>query len=121
MYWLFERLTEPLVIFGFAGQLVFMLRFLVQWFASERRGRSYVPIAFWYISIAGGFMLFLYGLLDKDPVIMFGQLLGLIIYFRNLYLIYRRRARVQQRSFAADQAAGGDSLPNLTEDPSPDA
>jgi lipid-A-disaccharide synthase-like uncharacterized protein len=97
MNWFWDRLCEPLVIFGFAGQFVFMLRFIVQWFASERRRRSYVPLGFWYISIAGGVMLMIYGVLDHDPVIMLGQALGLLIYFRNLYLIYSRRVRFQRR------------------------
>ncbi len=81
----------PLALFGFAGQFAFMLRFVVQWLASERRGRSYVPVVFWYFSLAGGVMLFTYALLKEDVVFMFGQALGLLIYVRNLVLIYRRR------------------------------
>ncbi len=90
------KLLHPLVLFGFAGQFVFMLRFLVQWYVSERRGRSTVPLAFWWISLAGGCMLGTYGLLDRDPVILLGQGLGIGIYARNLVLIYRRRARYLQ-------------------------
>jgi len=88
---------DPLALFGFAGQFVFMMRFMVQWLASERRGRSYVPIAFWWISLCGGIMLFTYALRREDVVFMCGQLLGLGIYARNLVLIYRRRARLRQR------------------------
>jgi len=95
--WFFDKLTQPLVLFGFAAQAVFMLRFVVQWFASERRGRSYVPIGFWYLSLLGGLMLFTYGLLDHDPVVMLGQALGLAIYIRNLVLIHRRRLRYHRR------------------------
>ncbi|TWT41943.1 lipid-A-disaccharide synthase [Phycisphaerae bacterium RAS1] len=89
----FQKLGQPLVLFGFAGQFVFMLRFVVQWLSSERRGRSHVPIGFWYLSLAGGLMLLIYGWLDEDPVIMVGQGLGLAIYVRNLMLIHRERAR----------------------------
>ena len=96
-FWLFEKLVDPLVVFGLAGQSVFMARFLVQWLASEARGRSYVPTAFWYISLAGGLMLFIYGVLDQDPVILLGQSLGIGIYARNLYLIHSRRSRHAQR------------------------
>lgn len=92
-----ERLDDPLVLFGFMGQFVFMLRFLVQWLVSERKGRSMVPIAFWYISCAGGLMLFTYGVLDVDPVIVLGQSLGITVYVRNLMLIYGRRARLRGR------------------------
>lgn len=91
--WLVDRLLNPLVIFGLAGQFVFMLRFLVQWFVSERLGRSHVPIAFWYLSIGGGIMLLIYGVFDEDPVIILGQALGLLIYARNLVLIYRHEPR----------------------------
>ena len=96
-HWLFEKLTQPLVLFGLLGQCVFMLRFVVQWLASERRGRSYVPTAFWYISLAGGLMLFTYGILDEDPVILLGQSLGIGIYARNLYLIHARQRRYRAR------------------------
>lgn len=96
-FWLFQKLSEGLVVFGLTGQFIFMLRFLVQWIASERRGRSYIPIAFWYISLAGGIMLFIYGLIDHDPVILLGQSLGLGIYLRNLYLIHSGRARYRHR------------------------
>ena len=106
--WFLERLLDPLGLFGLAAQAVFMLRFVVQWLASERRGRSYVPVAFWYISLSGGLMLFLYATIRRDPVIMLGQLLGIGIYARNLVLIYRRRWRLrerQQRGFPIAPAA----------------
>lgn len=96
-HWFFQKLDDPLVVFGFVGQFTFMARFLVQWLASERRGRSYIPVPFWFISLAGGTMLFIYGVLDQDPVIMLGQSLGIGIYLRNLWLIYRRRLRFAQR------------------------
>jgi lipid-A-disaccharide synthase-like uncharacterized protein len=82
-HWFFQKLAQPLVLFGIAGQCLFMLRFVVQWFASERRGRSYIPIAFWYFSLGGGGMVLTYGILDHDPVIMLGQSLGIAIYLRT--------------------------------------
>lgn len=103
-FWLFEKLQEPLVLFGLTGQFVFMMRFVLQWFATERRGRSYVPVGFWYLSLGGGIMLFVYGLLDHDLVVMFGQSLGLGIYARNLYLIEARRWRYRQRRIVAAQS-----------------
>jgi len=103
-HWFFQRLTEPLVLFGIAGQCMFMLRFVIQWFASERRGRSYIPTAFWYFSLAGGLMVLTYGVLDRDPVIMLGQSLGLTIYLRNLWLIHSRRWRFRQRRTLVERA-----------------
>lgn len=91
------ELRHPLVLFGFAGQFIFMLRFLIQWLISERRGRSMVPVAFWYLSCAGGLMLLIYAVLREDLVFMTGQALGLVIYLRNLALIHHRRGRLRRR------------------------
>lgn len=95
--WFIKHLINPLGLFGLAAQSVFMLRFIVQWFASEKRGRSYVPVAFWYLSLLGGLMTAVYAYIRKDPVFLLAQLLGLTIYLRNLVLIYSRRARYRQR------------------------
>ena len=76
---------------GFLGQGFFSMRFLVQWVASERLGRSIVPLAFWYFSVLGGATLFAYALHREDPVFIVGQGCGLLIYFRNLYFIHRDR------------------------------
>ena len=81
------------VIFGFAAQLMFTARFLVQWIASERAKDSVMPVAFWYFSLAGGLMLLAYALYRADPVFIFGQALGTFIYARNLWLIYAKRKR----------------------------
>jgi len=65
----------------------------VQWWASEQAGRSVVPLSFWWLSVIGGAVLLLYALYRRDPVIISGQVLGLIVYVRNLYLISGERAR----------------------------
>jgi lipid-A-disaccharide synthase-like uncharacterized protein len=77
------------VVLGFVAQALFSMRFLVQWIASERAGRSIVPTAFWIFSIGGGVLLFAYSLYRKDPVFIAGQGLGLFIYMRNLYFVLR--------------------------------
>jgi lipid-A-disaccharide synthase-like uncharacterized protein len=79
------------VLIGLGGQLAFTARFLVQWIASERAGRSTVPIAFWYFSVVGGTILLSYALYREDPVFILGQSMGLAIYSRNLWLIRRER------------------------------
>ena len=81
------------VIFGLGGQLLFTARFLVQWIASERAGRSTIPIMFWYFSLGGGLTLFAYAVHRGDPVFILGQSLGVFIYLRNLWLIYAERRR----------------------------
>ena len=46
-----------------------------------------VPVAFWYLSIAGGITLLGYAIYRADPVFILGQSTGVFIYARNLYLI----------------------------------
>ncbi|MFV0359070.1 lipid-A-disaccharide synthase N-terminal domain-containing protein [Tropicimonas sp.] len=81
------------VVIGLAGQLMFTARFLVQWIASERAGRSVVPLSFWYLSVGGGIILFFYALYRRDPVFILGQSMGLFVYVRNLWLIHAERRR----------------------------
>jgi lipid-A-disaccharide synthase-like uncharacterized protein len=80
------------LVIGFLGQLLFSLRFLAQWVASERAGRSVVPLSFWYLSVLGGATLLAYAIYRADPVFIVGQLTGVFIYGRNLQLIRRERA-----------------------------
>ena len=76
---------------GFLGQGLFASRFIVQWIYSEKMMESSIPISFWYLSIAGGIGLLIYAISRKDPVIITGQLFGILIYTRNLILIYRKK------------------------------
>jgi len=80
---------------GFAGQCLFMMRFLWQWIQSERQKRSIIPTAFWYFSLAGGMTLLIYAVHRRDPVFIAGQALGLLVYTRNLLLIRRQRREGQ--------------------------
>jgi len=72
---------------GFFAQGLFMMRFVVQWIASEKARRSIIPLAFWFFSIGGGTLMLVYGFYRRDPVIIAGQGLGLLVYVRNLMLI----------------------------------
>lgn len=76
---------------GFLGQVMFSLRFLIQWIASEKKKESVVPITFWYFSLFGGLILLSYAIYRKDPVFILGQFGGIIVYLRNLMLIYKKR------------------------------
>ena len=90
----FSNLSKVEIIFliiGFIGQGLFASRFIVQWIYSERKGESSIPIIFWYLSIFGGIGLLIYAIFRKDPVIILGQSFGIIIYLRNLILIYRKK------------------------------
>jgi lipid-A-disaccharide synthase-like uncharacterized protein len=81
--------AEAWLVIGFLGQACFFSRFLVQWMASERAGRSLVPRAFWYLSIAGGMIVLSYAIWRRDPVFILGQSVGLFVYLRNLVLLRR--------------------------------
>jgi lipid-A-disaccharide synthase-like uncharacterized protein len=81
------------LLFGLIAQLVFAARFIVQWISSERAGRSVVPFAFWFISMGGGLMTLLYGIVKREPVIIFGQSVATLIYVRNIMLIYREHGK----------------------------
>lgn len=63
----------------------------MQWIASERRKESVVPVAFWFFSIGGGAILLSYAIHRRDPVFIAGQAMGLLIYSRNLWFIFRKR------------------------------
>lgn len=89
-----RKMADLWVAFGFAAQAVFASRFVVQWIASERRGRSVVPVIFWYLSIVGTLMLAAYAAHRRDPVFILGQTLNLFIYLRNLMIIHRERTSV---------------------------
>ena len=89
---LVEQPEKIMIVVGFAGQGLFAMRFIIQWLSSEKQAKSVIPIAFWYFSIGGGSVLFLYAIWRQDLVFMSGQGLGLFIYLRNLYFVRRSRA-----------------------------
>lgn len=77
------------VAIGFLGQAAFTFRMLLQWWASEKAGRSVVPIAFWYGSLAGGVLLLVYFVWRRDVVGVIGQSTGVFVYARNIALVRR--------------------------------
>jgi lipid-A-disaccharide synthase-like uncharacterized protein len=79
-----------MICLGIIGQIAFASRFLVQWVCSEIRQESHIPVAFWYLSIVGGVILWCYALLRGDPVFILGQSTGLVVYSRNLWLIHKK-------------------------------
>ena len=76
---------------GVLGQAMFFSRFFVQWLASERAKRSVFPMAFWYLSLAGGALLLVYAIWRQDPVFILGQATGAFIYLRNIWLRKREK------------------------------
>ena len=93
--------TETIwLIVGFGGQGLFFGRWLVQWFHSEREQESTIPLAFWYLSLIGGLITFVYAIYRKDPVFIAGQGFGTLVYLRNLMLIYRNKSALDAKASA---------------------
>lgn len=87
--WLSANLS-PWDLFGLAGQTMFMMRFIVQWIATERAGKVTVPDAFWYLSALGGAMVLVYAIHLHKIVFILGQM-ALPIYMRNIFLLWRNK------------------------------
>ena len=87
--------TEEIVWLGigFLGQSLFFSRWLLQWFSSERREESHIPVSFWYLSLAGSVIVLAYAIHKIDPVFIAGQSVGTVVYVRNLILLYRAKKR----------------------------
>lgn len=78
-------------VIGFIGQGLFSMRFIIQWIASERAGRSVIPFSFWIFSLGGSVLLLTYAIYRKDPVFILGQAPNVLIYSRNIYLLKKGR------------------------------
>ena len=93
------------LLIGFLGQGLFASRFIVQWFQSEREGRSVIPLTFWYFSMVGGIVTLAYTIHLQSVPLALGQGSGLIVYRRNLYLIFRERKLLRQAAAHAEPGA----------------
>ncbi len=93
------------LIIGLLGQAAFFGRFLVQWIASERAGRSIVPIPFWYLSLAGSSVLLAYAIHREDPIFVLGQSLGFLVYVRNITLLKRNENPASESAASAEVVA----------------
>ena len=86
----------PWLVVGFGGQAVWSSRFVVQWYLSEKRGRSVLPPAFFWISIAGALLLLAYAIKQRDAVMIAAFALNTIPYARNLVLLAREARAVRE-------------------------
>ena len=81
------------MIMGLLGQGMFSMRFIVQWIASEKAGKSVIPFSFWLFIFGGSFMLLTYALYRRDPVFILGQAPNIFIYLRNIWLIRKEKIK----------------------------
>lgn len=100
-----------LVAFGLLGQVVFFMRWIIQWVATERRRESHVPEMFWWFSLVGAVMLLGYFIMKRELVGVLGQAVGWTVYARNLYLIRVRRRDLSDESPPPDYRSGGAAQP----------
>jgi lipid-A-disaccharide synthase-like uncharacterized protein len=82
--------TSPTMIVGAVGQLALNLRFVYQWYYSEKVQESSFPYGFWQISVWASVLVIFYALfhpvLGFDPVLLLSQSLGIIVYVRNMVI-----------------------------------
>jgi lipid-A-disaccharide synthase-like uncharacterized protein len=81
---------NPWKIVGLSGSLIFGIRFILQWIASERARKSIIPIGFWECSLLGSLLALSYFVFyRRDSVGIIMTILPVPIYARNLYLKWR--------------------------------
>lgn len=90
-----EKVPLWLVVFGSMGQVIFTLRFVYQWVYSFHYKESLLPAGFWIISLIGSFVIVAYGIFRLDPVLILGQSVGFVAYFRNLIIGYKQSHAVE--------------------------
>jgi lipid-A-disaccharide synthase-like uncharacterized protein len=90
-----DALPHGLLLFGVIAQIVFILRFVYQWLYSEKAKHSVLPLGFWILSLIGSSLIFCYGIIRIDYVLMLGHAFGLIVYTRNIYLHYVEKKPVK--------------------------
>ena len=76
-------------VLGWIGNFIFFSRFMVQWYATEKRKQVVVPSAFWWLSLTGSLLLLIYSIRQRDSVFIFAYAFNWIPYVRNL-IIHRR-------------------------------
>ena len=81
------------MLFGLLGQSIFFSRWIIQWIASERKSESTIPTPFWWCSLCGGLITFLYAYHISSFPFMLAQSAGIIIYTRNIYLIINAKKK----------------------------
>lgn len=81
------------VAFGTAGQLIFFSRWIIQWLSSEKYKTSVIPVTFWWCSLIGGLITLVYAKHIGSFPFMLAQAVGLIVYTRNLILIYKGQTK----------------------------
>jgi lipid-A-disaccharide synthase-like uncharacterized protein len=78
--------TDAFLLLGAFGQILLNLRYLYQWYYSEKASESLLPLGFWIISAIASVMVIVYGFYRNDPVLLLAQSMGFFAYLRNIWL-----------------------------------
>ena len=89
-----ENIPLWLLVWGIISQVIFTLRFVYQWLYSEKHRKSILPLFFWWLSNLGSFLILIYAIFRRDPVLFIGHLMGIRIYTRNIILLKKNDAQL---------------------------
>lgn len=84
----------PIIAIGGVGQLLLNVRFIYQWYYSEKHQDSLLPLGFWVISSIASVMILAYAVYRIDPVLLVSQGMGIFAYLRNIFIHFKPRATV---------------------------
>lgn len=94
-----EDVGWPWIFCASVGTAIWSGRFLVQWRATEQRGRSHFPASFWWLSLVGSALMLAYVLRIGDAVLIASYLPSFLVPVRNLMLT---RASGETRTDGSD-------------------
>jgi len=89
-----EDISFWLFLLGIVAQLVFIFRFIYQWYSSEREKNSHLPLGFWVISLTGSILILTYAIFRIDKVLFLAHSIGVFVYMRNIYLLKKQSSSV---------------------------
>lgn len=92
-----EEWRQWLYPLGVLPAFFFAARYLIQWLASEKKGKSIVMPLFWKLSISGNLLLVLHSLIQQQFHVCIVQGCNCVIAWRNLNLM---QPREQHLSFS---------------------
>ena len=83
-------------IVGVLGAMLFVARFLVQWYATEKQKQVTVPVGFWWLSLAGSLLMLGSGVFgSRNLVVIISNAFNWIPFTRNLVIHYRHQQERQ--------------------------